>query len=196
MCKCSFKKRWLIKKKLWLKCLFPLHSLNTHTWQQTLPNKGRTTEALGLGLHEGGFLSSPPASPSHTPGPPAGTLQFQTLMLIFPKWSPVCLPVTASWVEGLLHLWVSPKHILDHLFQQESPLSSILSPCSPERISFLHCHSAWMVSWVQNSMLRATYSHRFEDTVLFLWLFFFFFFWWGVGRECLVLKGMLSIYHL
>lgn len=49
MCKCSFKKWWLIKKKLWLKCLFPLHSLNTHTWQQTLPNKGRTTEALGLG---------------------------------------------------------------------------------------------------------------------------------------------------
>lgn len=49
MCKCSFKKLWLIKKKMWLKCLFPLHSLNTHTWQQTLPSKGSATEGLGLG---------------------------------------------------------------------------------------------------------------------------------------------------
>lgn len=35
-------------------------------------------------------------------------------------------------------------------------------------------------------MLRVTYSHRFEDTVLFLWLFFFF--WWGGGADVLSIK--------
>ena len=33
-------------------------------------------------------------------------------------------------------------------------------------------------------MLRVTYSHRFEDTVLFL----SFFFWWGGGADVLSIK--------